>query len=94
MPLKGRKPTTNMFINNKSVFLALLTLTALLLREGSGVAGHLNVFLNPEEVMRLLGKWIPPTPPIKLISQKVAPFVIDFSTSTGKYNNNTKQLSN
>jgi len=56
MPLKGRKPTTNMFVNNKSVFLALLTLTALLLREGSGVAGHLNVFLNPEEVMRLLGK--------------------------------------
>lgn len=50
-----------MFNNNKSVFLALLTLAALLLRDGSGVAGHLNVFLNPEEVMRLLGKFPPPS---------------------------------
>ncbi|XP_034098545.1 tyrosine-protein kinase Dnt [Drosophila albomicans] len=55
MPTAGCQKAKNMFNNSKKVFLALLTLTALLLRDGSGVAAHLNVFLNPEEVMRLLG---------------------------------------
>lgn len=49
-----------MFNNNNKVFAALLTLAALLLRDGSGVAAHLNVFLNSEEVMRLLGKFLSP----------------------------------
>lgn len=49
-----------MFNNNNKVFAALLTLAALLLRDGSGVAAHLNVFLNSEEVMRLLGKFLFP----------------------------------
>ncbi|XP_030377378.1 tyrosine-protein kinase Dnt [Scaptodrosophila lebanonensis] len=35
--------------------LALLALAALVLRDGSGVAAYMNIFLNPEEVMRLLG---------------------------------------
>lgn len=57
-----------MFNNKNKVFAALLTLAALLLRDGSGVAAHLNVFLNSEEVMRLLGKFyfsllFPPTLP-------------------------------
>ncbi|SPP85511.1 tyrosine-protein kinase Dnt [Drosophila guanche] len=39
----------------KLLSLSLLALTALLLHPGSRVSGHLNVFLNPEEVMRLLG---------------------------------------
>lgn len=60
-----------MFNNNTGVLTALLTLAALLLREGSGVAGHLNVFLNSEEVMRLLGKFLFPF--------FVIAFVIDFS---------------
>lgn len=46
--------TANM--SGKTLLLSLLTLAALLLRSGSGVAGHLNVFLNPVEVMRLLGE--------------------------------------
>lgn len=43
--------------NNNKMLLALLALTALLLNNGRGVAAHLNVFLNPEEVMRLLGEF-------------------------------------
>lgn len=60
-----------MFNNNNGVLTALLTVAALLLRQSSGVAAHLNVFLNSEEVMRLLGKFLFPF--------FVIPFVIDFS---------------
>lgn len=43
-------------MGRKVLLLSLLTVAALLLRSGSGVEGHLNVFLNPVEVMRLLGE--------------------------------------
>lgn len=61
MPIKGRENTSNVTKsnnNNNKMVLALLALAALLqLNGGSGVAAHLNVFLNPEEVMRLLGEF-------------------------------------
>lgn len=74
MPIKEGKSKRNMFNNSQGVLTALLTLAALLLREGSGVAAHLNVFLNSEEVMRLLGKFLFP-----LFFFFGIPFVIDFS---------------
>lgn len=74
MPIKEGKSKRNMFNNSKGVLTALLTLAALLLREGSGVAAHLNVFLNSEEVMRLLGKFLFP-----FFFFFGIPFVIDFS---------------
>lgn len=60
MSIKGREITSNVgkSNNNNKMVLALLALAALLqLNGGSGVAAHLNVFLNPEEVMRLLGEF-------------------------------------
>lgn len=74
MLIKEGKSKRNMFNNSKGVLTALLALAALLLREGSGVAAHLNVFLNSEEVMRLLGKFLFP-----LFFFFGIPFVIDFS---------------
>jgi len=47
-----------MKLSRKMWLLSLLTLAALQLRPGSEVAAHLNVFLNPVEVMRLLGKFL------------------------------------
>jgi len=46
-----------MKLSRKMWLLSLLTLAALQLRSGSEVAAHLNVFLNPVEVMRLLGEF-------------------------------------
>lgn len=58
MPSKGLEIKLNMKNYNNKMVLALLALAALLqLNGGNGVAAHLNVFLNPEEVMRLLGKF-------------------------------------
>ncbi|KAH8350575.1 hypothetical protein KR067_009675 [Drosophila pandora] len=50
-----RKTSSPPDMGRKVLLLSLLTVAALLLRSGSGVEGHLNVFLNPVEVMRLLG---------------------------------------
>jgi len=46
-----------MKMSRKMWLLSLLTLAALQLRSGGEVAAHLNVFLNPVEVMRLLGEF-------------------------------------
>lgn len=71
--------TANM--SGKTLLLSLLTLAALLLRSGSGVAGHLNVFLNPVEVMRLLGE-SPPT--FHLLCAPFSLFVLFSSSFSGR----------
>lgn len=58
-----RKTSSPPDMSRKVLLLSLLTLAALLLRSGSGVEGHLNVFLNPVEVMRLLGESPSSLPP-------------------------------
>jgi len=54
---KNADKTNIMKLSRKMWLLSLLTLAALQLRPGSEVAAHLNVFLNPVEVMRLLGEF-------------------------------------
>jgi len=50
-------------MSRKMWVLSLLALAALQLHSGSEVAAHLNVFLNPVEVMRLLGEFRPLSTP-------------------------------
>jgi len=93
---------TNIIIklSRKMWLLSLLTLAALQLRPGSEVAAHLNVFLNPVEVMRLLGEFfllflfLLFFPNLSFLR----PFIIDFfsinSTTLPLFLKSKQQLSN